>query len=89
MSTENGLKKHKKTIHFRARDMQCELCNYATYSKFNLRLHITKVHTKTQMETVCAVCNQKTYSIDWHMKTYHDEVPWQPEDQLLNVQLQG
>jgi len=78
MSTAMGLKKHKKVIHMKAKDKQCELCSYATYSTFNLRLHVTKVHTKQTMETNCRVCSIKTYSIDWHMKTYHDEVPWQP-----------
>ena len=35
---------HMKNIHDGIRDEVCDLCNYATYSKFNLRLHIAKVH---------------------------------------------
>jgi len=78
MTTAIGLKKHKKVIHMKTKDKHCQLCSYATYSAFNLRLHVTKVHTKKAMQTTCSVCSIRTYSIDWHMKTYHDDVPWQP-----------
>ena len=44
-----------------------------------LKSKISKLETdKENMETNCSICHSKTYSIDWHMKTYHSDVPWQP-----------
>ena len=52
LTTERGLKKHRKLLHLKAKDKQCEMCSYSTYSNFNLRLHITKerIHSSSSIE---------------------------------------
>ena len=52
LTTERGLKKHRKLLHLKAKDKQCEMCSYSTYSNFNLRLHITKerIHSSLSIE---------------------------------------
>ena len=42
LATERGLKKHRKLLHLKAKDKQCDMCSYSSYSNFNLRLHVTK-----------------------------------------------
>ena len=43
-TSRNGLNRHLKEIHSGVKDKQCENCSYSTYSGFNLRLHISKMH---------------------------------------------
>jgi len=43
-SSKEALKYHVKRIHENIRDKACEHCPYITYSNFNLRLHVTKMH---------------------------------------------
>ena len=68
------LKRHVNNIHNQIKNYLCDLCDYRTYSSFNLRIHKSKMHTKQSIEVVCSVCHKKTYGIDNHMKTYHFEV---------------
>ena len=68
------LKKHVDIVHKKIKNTLCDLCDYKTYSLFNLRLHMSNVHDKKSLETICKCCGVKTMSIDNHMKTYHIEV---------------
>jgi len=68
------LKKHVDIVHKKIKNTLCDLCDYKTYSLFNLRLHMSNVHDKKSLETICKECGVKTMSIDNHMKTYHIEV---------------
>ena len=35
---------------------------------FYFRLHISKMHTKEEMEKICQYCNQKTNSLEYHIR---------------------
>ena len=66
------LSKHVKEIHSGVKDRSCSYCSYATYSSFNLKLHITKVHfgTKLSKET-CVHCEKSTSNLKYHTRIYH------------------
>ena len=68
------LKRHVLGVHLKVKDILCDLCNYRTYDSFNLKIHKSKMHSKESLDVVCEVCNQKTMSIEYHMKTYHFEI---------------
>ena len=65
---------HMKNIHDGIRDEVCDLCNYATYSKFNLRLHIAKVHLGTGLtKEQCPHCEKMVGNLKHHLSLYHAE----------------
>eukprot|EP00088_Acartia_fossae_P024071 TRINITY_DN2504_c2_g1_i4.p1 TRINITY_DN2504_c2_g1~~TRINITY_DN2504_c2_g1_i4.p1 ORF type:complete len:580 (+),score=150.99 TRINITY_DN2504_c2_g1_i4:1-1740(+) len=68
---KDGLERHIKHIHQKIMNFHCEHCDYKTYSGFNLRIHISKMHTKEEMEKICQFCNQKTVGLDYHIRIYH------------------
>ena len=69
------MKKHIKIVHLQVRNKICMYCDYKTYTKFNLDIHISKMHLGTQIEKQsCGLCTKKTYKMDYHMKVYHPEV---------------
>ena len=39
----------------------------------NSRLHVSKNHTKEDIEKICPYCHQKTGSLEHHIKIYHYE----------------
>ena len=47
--------------------------NFLFYGFDLLRLHVSKNHTKEDMEKICIYCNQKTGSLEHHIKIYHYE----------------
>ena len=63
---------HIKQIHSGIRDAKCELCSYATYSNYNLKLHVTKVHHGTGLvKKQCPHCDKETTNLAHHFKLYH------------------
>ena len=65
------LDQHIRSIHDEIKDKHCPECAYTSYSSYNLRLHITKVHDKTAMIKICPHCKKKTGSLQRHISTYH------------------
>ena len=73
-SSGDKMKEHVKRIHEGVRDKLCNQCSYATYSNFNLKLHITKMHLGTGLvKEGCPYCDKETTNLDHHIKTYHSE----------------
>ena len=73
--TEYGMKKHIKFVHFKIKNIQCLSCDYKTYSKFNLKVHVSKMHGGEKIEKKqCIYCDKATFSMDYHMKIYHNNV---------------
>eukprot|EP00088_Acartia_fossae_P024072 TRINITY_DN2504_c2_g1_i5.p1 TRINITY_DN2504_c2_g1~~TRINITY_DN2504_c2_g1_i5.p1 ORF type:complete len:626 (+),score=101.23 TRINITY_DN2504_c2_g1_i5:81-1958(+) len=66
-----GLDRHIKQIHQKIMDFQCDSCDYKTYTNYNLKIHISKMHTKEELQKLCQICNQKTGNMDYHMRIYH------------------
>ena len=84
-SSKDGLRRHKSDIHSGGKKHGCDLCVYRTYSSFNLKLHISKMHTKQPLEVVCEVCNKKTMGIDVHMKICHFDIYSKGRKELLHL----
>ena len=72
-TTTDSLKKHTKAIHMNVKNMQCNYCDYKTYSGYNLKLHITKMHEgKDTIEKVtCQSCQKIVTNLPYHNKIYH------------------
>ena len=72
-SRKGGLTMHTMQFHTDSKSLLCEHCDYKTYSTFNLRLHIGKKHGGPKVErNTCTLCNKATYSIETHLKKYHN-----------------
>ena len=65
------LDQHIRSIHDKVKDKHCPECAYTSYSSYNLRLHVTKVHDKTTMIKICPHCKKKTGSLEKHISIYH------------------
>ena len=65
---------HVRQVHDQIKDKLCPFCKYRTYSKFNLKLHVTKQHEGREFEKKqCEHCDKATFSLDYHMQTYHQD----------------
>ena len=51
-SSNIKMRYHIKIIHGNVKDKRCSLCSYATYSKYNLKLHVSKMHLNTGLEKI-------------------------------------
>ena len=73
-SSSDKMREHVKRIHEGVKDKLCNQCSYATYSNFNLKLHITKMHLGTGLvKQGCPFCEKETTNLDYHISTYHGE----------------
>jgi len=70
-SKKDGMQKHVRHVHDNVKNILCNFCDYKTNSSFNLRLHISKMHTKEELEVECQFCNIKTRGLEYHLKIYH------------------
>ena len=68
------MQNHLKNIHENIKNKVCSHCSYATYSSFNLKLHVTKMHFGISLaKKSCDFCEKKTMNLDLHIQTYHSE----------------
>ena len=66
------VRKHIEEVHEQKKGKKCDKCPYATYSGFNLRLHVTKVHEHSEMKyEMCKYCDRTSSNMELHMRTYH------------------
>lgn len=70
-SKKDGMQKHVRHVHDNVKNILCNFCDYKTNSSFNLRLHISKMHTKEELEVECQFCHVKTRGLEYHLKIYH------------------
>ena len=82
------LKRHVRQIHMQIKDKLCDICDYRTYTSFNLKIHKAKMHTKESLEVFCDICNQKTMNLDHHKKLQHFE-EYVSEKQARQAELDG
>ena len=72
-SRKGALTFHIRRLHTDSKSIECQHCDYKTYSSFNLRLHIEKKHGgQTVGKHMCTICNKGTYSIEQHLNKYHN-----------------
>ena len=71
-TTKDSLNKHIKGVHMKIKDRHCDQCEYSTYSGFNLKLHISKMHTGMELKKEkCIDCFKEVYNLPYHKKIYH------------------
>ena len=71
-ATMDSLKKHTRRVHLKIKNRRCDQCDYSTYSGFNLKLHISKMHTGIDLEKEeCKHCLKEFYNLPYHLKIYH------------------
>jgi hypothetical protein len=72
-----GIKKHMEQQHLKdknwTKDENCPHCSYKSNKKFNLKMHLDRVHGTGLNVQRCPHCNKRTYYLESHMKTYHIE----------------
>ena len=69
-----GLDSHVKRTHTGIKDRKCMQCSYATYSGYNLRLHMDKIHLgKKVVKQSCQYCDKVTTNLDYHIDIMHNE----------------
>ena len=67
------LKRHIREIHEGIKDKHCPQCSYTTYSSYNLKMHVSKVHDKTTMYQDCHHCRVRSGNMNKHISIYHIE----------------
>ena len=71
---QDSVDKHVRQVHLKIKNKICPFCEYKTYSKFNLKLHVSKMHEGKKMEKQqCLYCDKAAFSMDYHMRTYHHD----------------
>ena len=73
-----GLRYHEKNIHKKIKNYICQSCDYKTYSRSNLAMHVSSQHNGQKLEKQnCPFCKKRpyTYSLDTHIARYHGMVP--------------
>ena len=66
-----ALERHKKTVHEKIKDVHCERCDYKTYTKNNLYVHVKRMHEGRPYREQCPKCPKMVVNIEWHIRTYH------------------
>ena len=69
------MEKHKQIVHTTQRKHPCNDCEYKAGSKYNLKLHVNKMHlgNKFLQKEKCANCDFQTTNMLYHMKVYHPD----------------
>jgi len=69
------LLKHMKSVHA-PRTFACDLCEYKARDKFNLRLHVSKMHlgVKDLPKEKCQYCGDETTNLQHHLQLYHRDL---------------
>ena len=70
-----GLRYHEKNIHKKIKNYTCQSCEYKTYSRSNLAMHVGSQHEGRKLEKQdCPFCKKRPYSLDTHVARYHGMV---------------
>ena len=71
-TTKDHLSHHIKGVHLKIKNKHCDQCEYSSYSGFNLKLHISKMHNGKQLKKEqCSVCLNEFVNLPYHVKIYH------------------
>ena len=74
-----GLRAHKKHIHEKIKNYVCHSCDYRTYSRSNLAMHVESQHEgKKLVKKNCPLCKMKPMWLEAHMASYHGTSPIVP-----------
>ena len=69
----SNLARHMNTMHGhgKPKEFQCGHCNYKTNKKYNLKLHVTRVHEGDYHKKTCPHCLKEFIDLEFHIKSYH------------------
>jgi len=69
------LPKHMKSVHAK-RTYECDLCEYKARDKYNLRLHVSKMHlgVKDLPKEKCQYCDSETTNLKHHIQKNHRDL---------------
>ena len=68
---ERALKRHIRSIHEQVKDIHCDQCDYKTYSKCNLYVHVKRMHEGRSYKEQCPHCPKIVVNLEFHIETYH------------------
>ena len=68
------MKRHFEVVHDRKRPFGCGDCSYTASTRFNLQIHVKRVHERKTIKDTCPYCNKPCIGLDWHIRTYHAEL---------------
>ena len=71
------IKKSKLKQHIRVQHTDkihsCDHCGYQARQKYNLTMHIKRVHEGKPLKEICHICEKQCTSLEWHIQTYHTQ----------------
>ena len=71
---DRDMKRHFEVVHDRKRPFGCGDCSYTASTRFNLQIHVKRVHERKPIKDTCPYCNKPCIGLDWHIRTYHAEL---------------
>ena len=71
---DRDMKRHFEVVHDRKRPFGCGDCSYTASTRFNLQIHVKRVHERKTIKDTCPYCNKPCIGLDWHIRTYHAEL---------------
>ena len=72
--TKTNIAQHMITKHGHGNPIEfhCGHCNYKTNKKYNLKLHVTRVHdVGDHYKKTCPHCLKEVIDLEFHIKNYH------------------
>ena len=71
---KGGYDRHMKNFHSEAgKNHKCDLCSYATYDKFNLFIHVRRMHEGKKLKRMCPYCSKEVVKLEFHIGLFHPE----------------
>ena len=68
---DQDMKRHVEVVHDKKRPFGCGDCAYTASTRFNLQIHVKRVHERKPIKDTCPFCNKPCIGLDWHIRTYH------------------
>ena len=68
---DRDMKRHIEVVHDKKRPFGCGDCAYTASTRFNLQIHVKRVHERKPIKDTCPFCNKPCIGLDWHIRTYH------------------
>lgn len=73
-SSKGSYDRHMKNVHSEGSKIhKCDLCNYATYTKFNLFIHVRRMHEGKKLKRNCPYCLKDVVKLEFHVGLFHPE----------------
>ena len=84
---DQDMKRHVEVVHDKKRPFGCGDCAYTASTRFNLQIHVKRVHERKPIKDTCPFCNKPCIGLDWHIRTYHADAELATD--LLKTSIDG